>query len=133
MSELKVKCEIIASIIRREFNTRVAILDDEGNILIQKRNSDKAFSIKYIPSIMQWKTMKKVIENCMEDKECVICYEIINSALVTCGCCKNYFCVKCLKNKGDMSCPFCRAEADGVIIDKDSEEYLKLNNFNIKL
>jgi len=124
MSDLKVKCNIMACLIGKEFNTQVAILDDEGNLLVKKRDGciNNSFSLKYIPKYMNWKMIKSIVENSIVDRECAICYEVVTSALVTCGRCKNYYCVDCLNKKENMNCPFCRNEAKGIIVDDETKK-----------
>ena len=115
--------EFVIELIYRTFHIR-AVYIDEIKVLIMKKQNGECIIMPYIPNkpTFKWKTMKKVLENSLEDNfECPLCFEKpkervndVDKELANCENCGNTWCYPCLKKMDNTSCPFCRMEIFGI-------------------
>ena len=78
--------------------------------------------ISFSPMLIEWKIIKKILDNCIQDLtdiQCCICedFNIITGYKIGCSTCGNEICDHCflqewIKNDGIIKCPFCRYSVD---------------------
>jgi hypothetical protein len=118
------KIEIVAKLISKAFKTTTALNYEDNEILVYRTDGTGGFTLKYFPN-MEWKMIKKIVENSIVDRECNICMEIITTATCNCGNCGNFFCIMCKKKMMGKPCPFCRKIAKGILSDSETiNQYL---------
>ena len=103
-------------------NCQYYSLNDELIFLIpstcKERKIDLIISFS-ASSCIKWEIIKKILDNYIEDIQCVICedFDIITDYMIGCSICGNEICDHCflknwIKNDGYIKCPFCRNTID---------------------
>lgn len=109
-------------------------LNEEQEIFLtlKEKNNDKE-TYHCIPIYIDsdWKSLKRAIENTLDrikNKECPLCFDILDRELVGCSECRKQYCFDCAcklleSNNGYGICPFCKHNK-GYLTD-DIEDYRK--------